>query len=761
MGERRAARFYSGVSLAALIAGTSWLSSAFAAGTDANPAGAQDGNTIEEVVVTARKRSELEQSSPVTLQAFSQQKIAELNITDFEDYARFAPSISYNSSGPGQDTIVIRGVAASTGNRAGESPAALYLDEQPLTSNALMPDPRIVDVERIEVLPGPQGTLYGASSQSGTVRILTNKPNLDSFEGMAQVTGSTTEHGSGSYDINGMVNVPIVDDKLAIRISGFDSEYGGFIDNVPGTTPGGTHNNDAIAKDDVNLERQKGIRAAVRWEISSRVTFTGSYTFQDTDQHGPSSYDPAVGDLETVRFFKEFFKDDWQQFAATIDADLGFADLVATSAYYTRHIHNISDNTAYMQFLTHLAKSNPTYYSFYNFGPDPLGYYDFRLKEHRFTDEVRLSSKPGSRWNWIVGAFYQEMKEHTLANAHIINYEDTPSYASVAAYLSKPTDVYFHQQVVYDRSQVAFFGELSYDITDQLTATIGSRYFIASNDGEIDTQIPEGLPVEHSPLKAPQTGYTPKAELSYKINDDALVYALYSQGYRLGGANRDKPGLAVPLQYQPDKLTNYELGAKTEWFDNRLLVNLSAYWMHWDNFQLNIRNPNPATYYFVTANVGQAEIKGIELETEAHPIDHLTIGAAGTVLNSALSKPAPFLDNAPAGTRLPVTPELKYSLYVDYRFPLALIGAQGYVRADVSHTGDSTNNVDPTMAMVLPAYTTVNFQTGFDRDNFTLNLFANNLFDERAITFINPEVYDHTQTPIRPREIGITITQHF
>ncbi len=739
------------VSFAALIAATSLRAA------DA-PVTASDG--VEEVVVTARKRPEIAQDTPVTLQVFSDQKIKDLNLQKFDDYARFTPSVSFNEVGPGQTTLVIRGIAASTADRTLESPAALYLDEQPITAHGLMPDPHLLDIERIEVLPGPQGTLFGASSESGTVRIITNKPELDSFDGSLEATGTSVAHGGLGYDINGTLNIPLVENKLALRIVAFNTTTPGFIDNIPGTTPGGTNSNAAIAKKDVNAERESGIRAELKWQIDSKISVTGSYIFQNTIQAGPSSFDPTVGDLKTVRFYDEFFKDKWEQYALTLNADVGFADVVATTGYFRRYINSIADNTAYMQYLTGLAKADPAYDSFYNFGPDPKGYYDYHLKNERFSNEVRLTSKSGSRFSWIVGAFYENDRTSTLSNSHINDYENTPSYASVAAYLPAPTDVYFRQAVTYDRSQIAVFGEFSYEITDQLTATIGGRYFKAHNNGHIYTEIPEALPIEDSLLHAPQNGETPKVELSYKLSPTALFYALYSEGFRVGGANRQKPNLAVPVQYGPDHLYNYEIGSKTEWFDNRLELNLSAYWMEWKNFQLSILNPNPATFYYVVANVGQAQSKGVEAQFEARPIPEVTVGGGATYLDATLTQPSSFVE-APAGSRLPVTPNYKFSLYAEYDFPIAWIAAAGHLRGDVSRTGGSVNDIDPVGVGHLPAYTTANFQIGAETDAWGINLFLNNAFDERAVLYLSPAGYEHQETPNQPRTIGLTVSRKF
>ena len=713
------------------------------------------------VIVTARKREETVQDVPASVQAFSQSTLEQLNVSKFEDYARFAPSISFNTSGPGQTKLVIRGVAESTGSSAGESSAGIYLDEQPITSNAQTPDVRIVDVERIEVLNGPQGTLYGASSQSGTLKIITNKPDASKFAARLEATGKSTEDGDPSYDLQGMVNAPIVEDKLAVRVVGFYGEEGGYVDNKLSPTPGETGDNSGIADENINSVTTYGGRAAARYTVNENWTVTASYAFQESDADGLSDYDPSVGDLQTVKFFKEFRDDSWNQAALTIDGDLGFADLVIAASHFRRDIDSLADNTAYMQFLSSEYGAVPGY-EFYDFGPDPLGFYDFRLREKRTALEARLASKDnGSRWSWIVGAFYETVEARTTANANIVDYPSTVSYGTVEAYLAEPTDVYFYQKVAYDQDQKAVFGEVSYRFTDTVTGTIGGRYFDANNDQSIYTELPKGLPVEDSVSPAPEDGFTPKFGLSWTPNDDILVYATYSQGFRLGGANRDKPGLAVPKQYDADKLTAYELGLKSTWFDKRLTFNTAAFMMSWDDFQLEVRNPAENTYFFVVANVGQAEIKGVEAEVHARLTDSFTVGAAGTLLSAELSEPSDFL-GAPKGARLPVTPEEKFSIYGEYRTPVEMLGGDVYVRADYSYTGDSVNNVDPAAAQTLDSYSLVNLQLGVERDDkWTANLFVNNVSDERGVTFISPQDFRNSVNVIRPREVGVTLSKSF
>lgn len=717
---------------------------------------------LSPVTVTAQKREEDLQDVAASVQAFDEAAIERLNISRFEDYARFAPSLSYATQGPGRTKLVIRGVAESSSSRSGESSAGIYLDEQPVTSNAQTPDVRIVDVERIEVLSGPQGTLYGASSQSGTLKIITNKPDPGVFEGSAEVTAKTLEEGGASYDLQAMVNLPLVADRLALRIVAFQGEEGGSVDNVPGLTPGGTLANTDAAGDDLDSIRTTGGRAALRLEAAPDWSLTASYAFQSSEADGLSDYDPLVGDLQTVKFFDEFYKDDWNQAALTAEGDLGFASLIVTASHFRRDIDSIADSTAYMQFLTGLAVADPVAYVAYDFGADPTGFYDFRLKERRSALEARLASRAdaGSRLNWLIGAFYETIEADTVAGANVRDYPLTPSFASYAAYLSAPTDIYFFQQVGYDQDQAAVFGEVSYRLTDQLTATIGARYFDANNDLRIATEIPQGLPIEQSDAPAPESGFTPKLNLAWTPGEDLLAYATYSQGFRLGGANRDRENLAVPKQYDADKLTNYELGLKAGLLGGRVQVNGAAFFMTWDDFQLEIRNPDPDTFYFVTANVGQAEISGAEIQVDARLTERLQAGLAGTLLSAQLSEPTAFLD-APAGARLPVTPEQKASVYGEYRWPLGRLSGEAYLRADYSYTGSSVNSIDQDSARELEAYSQVNLQAGLEFETWTLTVFANNLGDARGLTYLSPADYENSRTSIRPREFGVTLSKSF
>jgi len=741
---------------------------------------APDNGQVERVTVTARKRSEDQQDAPVSIQAISARKLEQFNADGFESYVRFTPSVSFVSQGPGQSKVVIRGVAESTGagDGGGRSSSALYLDEQPITVDGSSPDPRLVDIERIEVLSGPQGTLYGASSQSGTIRIITKKPDLQVFEGFLEATGKATEHGAPSYDLNGAINIPLIPDQLALRVVGYRAEDGGFIDNVVGTTPGGSKDNADVVAKDVNTSLTEGTRASLRWQVNPDWRATASYTFQDVNLDGRSDYDPTVGDLQAVRFFKETFADRWDQSALTVEGNLGFADLVVTGAYFNRKTSYLNDNTAYDQYLSTTSADFPLY----DFGADPTGSNLGETGDERKTFEARLTSNNKSRWAWIAGAFYQDSTNNFITDSRVTDFALTPGFANAQAELAlaalpalAPTDTYFYQVGRYEQQQFAVFGELSYNITESLTATVGGRWFTVDGDGRLQTQLPLGATdtlvdglgrpvttVETSTLPFKEQGFTPKLNLSWKADDDLLFYATYSQGFRLGGANRQRLGLAVPVQFNADKLFNYELGVKSQWLGGKLTVNAAAFKMSWEDFISDVRNPNPATFYFVTANAGQAEITGVEGEFAWRILDDVSVGGSATLLNAELSEPSDILaGGVPKGARLPVTPEFKFAFFGEHTFPLPGLQAEGYLRADYSYTGDSVNSIEPVTANLQHAYSITNVQVGMEKEAWRVNLFVNNVFDERAQLFINPNLFDARVTPNRPREVGLTVRRSF
>ncbi|HEY7841641.1 MAG TPA: TonB-dependent receptor plug domain-containing protein, partial [Gammaproteobacteria bacterium] len=289
---------------------------------------------IEEVFVTATKREASLQDIPVSVTAFGTEEIEKRGFDSFQDYAKYVPGLSFGKREPGGTSIVFRGVASSGLQYGARASSCVYLDEQPITASGRNPDPRLVDVERLEALRGPQGTLYGDSCQSGTLRIITNKPDPTEFDSWIEGTGSLVDGGDAGYDFSGMVNFPL-GENFAIRLTGFRAEEAGFIDNVLSPSPGGTYDNSAFTGDDVNDATYTGGRAAASWTPTDSIVVDASAMFQETDLDGfgDMTLDSVAGDLEQVRFNNEEQNDQWYQLGLTITADTGWGELVVTGAY--------------------------------------------------------------------------------------------------------------------------------------------------------------------------------------------------------------------------------------------------------------------------------------------------------------------------------------------------------------------------------------------------------------------------------------------
>ncbi len=362
---------------------------------------------LEEITVTARKREESLIDIPQEIQAISQRELERANLDSIDDYARFVPGLSYNSTTPGRGSIYFRGVADDSASFIADSSAAIYLDEQPLTQSALTPEVRLVDIERIEALPGPQGTLYGSSSESGTLRYITNKPDPAAFESVVNVDVSSVQDGDQGYDVSGVLNLP-VSQNIAIRLVGFSARDAGFIDNVLGTSLGGTFDNADVVGKDINSVDYTGGRAAMRWLINDAWTVDAGFVYQKMKAHTYSEDNVLRSGrtLEVVRFLDETRDDEWGQVSLTLQGDLGWAKFTSATSYFTRSIAYHQDNTDYTFYLSqNLGATNPIY----DLGPDPRGLgWDDLDSEQRVAQEFRLQGAT-SRMTWLAGLFYERI----------------------------------------------------------------------------------------------------------------------------------------------------------------------------------------------------------------------------------------------------------------------------------------------------------------------------------------------------------------
>ncbi len=835
---------------------------------------------IEEMIVTARKRTESVQDIPASIQALSAEQIKNMGANTIADYGRFIPSVNVVSKGSGVATIVFRGATTDGGGSyVAQTTSSVYLDEFSVTSTGEQPSIRMVDIARIEALSGPQGTIYGSDAQAGTMRIVTNKPVMNKFEAVVDVSLRTMSEGEGSYDGSIVLNIPLVEDKLALRLVGFNAKDGGYIDNVFGHTPDtavitdvwfgglpadyGRLDNAGTVEKNWNDSKVTGWRAALRWEINDNWAATVTALYQDTDSGAYGDYDPFVGDLKTVRFFDEFREDEYNMYSLVIEGDLGFAQLVSATSYYDRDIKQTIDNTVYHHYwsaayctlyVTDYTARAPYYFPYYTpyvvpdgsgvvlspqycnaptIGGDYLSAYEIPGQQDRFTQEIRLSSQ-GDTVDWIVGLYYEDSNNSWQANfAYPTSnaYQDTVSldawelwYGQTQAYRDgDPSEIYdpaarqllpqarahWYSQTSTDWDQKALFGEVTWYATDALDLTVGGRYFDRKNDNfyfveHPDTRLLDEYVDGSSPLslKGDETEFVPKVSVAYNLDSDTMIYGLWTEGYRPGGTNRSRGDPFFPNTYFADKMTNWETGFKTTLADGSIRLNITAFYMDWEDYQLELVDPSQNTcpdtgpaviaticgqpWQNIVANAGDAHIMGATVEFDWAVSDSFIVGMNAEWLeaetDTTLDLNGDGEINVRKGNRLPIVPELKASAWATYYWPMEMIDGDGFVRLQWSYTGDSNNILEPNPVdnsnsnpqFNNASYNIGDLRVGVEGPTWEVSVFINNLTDERAQYSHEWGIYEFGQGNLaegrsnvariytnRPREMGIRFIKHF
>jgi len=763
---------------------------------------------LEEIVVTAQKRTEDLQSVPLSIQAFSTQRLQELNVQRFDDYVRFLPSVSYQTAGPGFAQVYMRGVASGgDGNHSGSLPSVgIYLDEQPITTIQGALDVHLYDIQRVEALAGPQGTLYGASSQAGTLRIITNKPDASAFDASYGLEVNSVDGGGMGYLAEGMVNLPI-NDRSAVRLVGWHRHDAGYIDNVyrERTFPTSqiTANNAGFVDDNYNDADTTGARAALRLDLTDNWTITPQLMAQKQEANGSWAYDTTVGKMKLAHGYPETSDDRWTQAALTVEGKVANLDLIYAGSYLKRDVDTESDYSDYSYWYDTLYGYGSYWYDDNGDLIDPSQYIQGKDRYNRYTHELRVTSDPSNRYRFVAGVFLQR-QEHDIQQRYKIN--GLGDQISVTGW---DDTLWLTKQLRVDKD-FAVFGEFTFDFTDKLSGTAGLRYFESDNSlkgffgfsdgyssktgeaacpgGDADA-APDfnGAPCKVFDKTTKEDGVTPRVNLTYKFTDDAMVYATYSEGFRPGGINRR--GTLPP--YQADWLTNYELGWKTTWFDNRVRFNGAVFTQTWDDFQFALLGAQGLTEI---NNAGSAKIDGIEMDVSWAVTDQLGISAGMAYLNSELTdnfcgfvnengnpetrNNCPSLDDAgntvfsdpqaPKGTELPVTPKLKANATVRYKFDVATFDS--YVQGAVVYSDERRTDlriVENDIIGNMPAYTVADFSAGFGKNGWNVELFLTNAFNELAQVsrfaqcaeaVCGSEVY---VVPQRPRTIGIKFSQEF
>lgn len=768
---------------------------------------------LEEVYVTATLRETTLQVVPQSISAFTSVDIERHNLQNLEDVVRALPSLGLVNSQPGRNDLVYRGISSGSGEYYTDTQVGVYLDETSISLISQQPFPRMVDIERLESLPGPQGTLFGAASQTGTLRIITNKPNTDGVSGEIFGSLATTKGGDPSYEANGWVNIPL-GDSFALRGVAYYVQEGGYIDNVLAHTfrgptesgPDFATTNAAIVEDDYNEFELTGGRITALWNLSDELSVTLAVISESSTADGAWESDPSIGDFEVARFFDEYREDDWTNVGLTIQADLGFAAFTSNTSYFDRKIVYEWDNMYYEQY----KDSYYGYYAYYGYGyPIYNSQYTFGRflndqNQDRFAQEFRLTSQSDSRLQWMAGLFYEDVHDDwyygsineqlmdTIAwdaaqyYAYYFNYYGNPVDYPVA-----PTNIGYSNRLDRDIEQTSVFGEISFDINDKWRLMGGGRWFEYDRYHFTQNQFPEGVPpwgsedtdgIYISESKTSDTLW--KFSAQYQFDENKMVYFLYSQGFRLGGSNSLRAantGL-VPLEYNPDYLDNYELGVKTQWLDNRLLLNATLFYMDWQEYQEN--STVDVWWLRGTLNAADADVTGIEIQGTYLFTENLSMDYSFTFADPKWSENFVFPcdcndpDVIEKGMPLPTSPKRKGFLAFDWNFPGAFGTDSMFLRYDISFQSKTWNNltsiIDEDETGIMDSWNLSNLQLGAHlRNDWTVNLVVRNLFDQKATTviwngFVN-DVSDWFETDFnknkrvynRPRTFGLQVRKRW
>jgi iron complex outermembrane receptor protein len=765
---------------------------------EASPA---SGGGLQEVVVTARKVEENLQTVPISIDVYTQKDLSNLAITNMDDYLQKVPSISYISTGPGTQLFVMRGVSdGSNPNYANTSSTGFFVDDMSMSYGGAQPDLHLYDIERIEILNGPQGTTYGAGAMSGAIRYITNKPDVKDFSAGVDLDGGKIHGGQNNQTYEGFVNIPAIPGILGFRASVFSVDNGGFIDNALVTRTwvnGAVSNNAEWAGNDYNRENIEGGRAALKAVFSEGWSALLTYAFQRQHTNGAWDEDPTLAPRTVERFGPEsnLFESNMVDFH--VDGDVGIGDLVYAGTYWNQERRQWDEYSQYEQNFNEGAPGggfpgtqegytclNDPYYGTgpYTGCKPALQYYSYNIDPQRWSNELRLSSKAGGRWHWLAGLYWERTTDHNYNNTYYmpgLQYQGAAFQKTLASYyLTQPTlppGVWYTYTETSWILQTTEFANINFDVTDKLNVEAGVVHF---HDSEAyDTPILGFAYAPNTPSYFTSSSHKVdgKAGVSYRFTDHVMMYADWAQGFRPGGSNSGLPSgpdgcyaSGVPQLYNPDTLNNYEIGWKTTSLENRLLWNGAAYYMDWKDLQALIYNALVCPSSSYNINVGQARIYGAESNIDYRITDDLTLQASVDYTQASVtSTVTPAYQNY-VGERLPFAPYFSWSWNARYEHPLQQ-NLRGYLQFDMAHKGDMYNGLNPNdpntglPRILQPSYTLMNLRLGLNPPNerWLAEFYITNLTDKNAIVYSNTGNYDLRETTNEPRVFGIRVNYRF
>jgi iron complex outermembrane receptor protein len=735
---------------------------------------------LEEVVVTAQKRESTVQATPISITAITGQDLQDRGITDISSIVQSVPGVSMRSSGPGQTELEMRGMSSAGGN---SSTVGFYLGDIPLTAPAsaqngkVVIDPDLYDLNRVEVLRGPQGTLYGSGSMGGTIKLVPNAPDPKAFDASAEtILGHTSGGNTLNNDENFMLNLPL-SDTAAVRIVGSQEHLSGWIDrkviaqpDFPAPINATTRGNVAAAPvetnfRDVNDEVLTSARIAVLLEATDRLSISPSFMYQRITQDGLSLIDTPPGTNNQYQPFNspEPFLDRIDIGGLNVQYHFDIADLTSTTSFWTRDENLRQDGTEELGY----ALGVPLYAAQGGVGQNfPTSLEDDKSKQ--YSEEIRLTSAGNTDFKWLVGYFYQDFQSD-FDEFVLTPFTQVPGTITDAFTQIQPTKIL----------QNSFFGEVSYTFLQQFTVTAGLRRFYYH--GTVNTAVSGYLSSSGGPnnnyysTSERDSGVTPKLNLSYQVDPDLMVYTTASQGFRPGGGNQPIPTSGVlgdkclanlqaigltsaPLGFNPDKVWSYELGEKFRDSEGRVTVNAAAYFENWQHIQQNI--PLDCGFPF-TGNAGDAHIYGTELEISTLITSGLVFSVNGSWLHAeyiANAVPATTIDD-----RVQEVPEVTASGSLAYRHPIN--DSLSFIsRIDNNYVG---SRIDTTaQANYLPSYDLTNIRAGVEADHWKAELFVNNVTNRVALLSNSPAInvaiptFNRTSME-QPLTFGIDLSYHF
>ncbi len=766
-GARRA-MLIAGVAGASLMAGMP----CFAADADTPPNASTA--TLDEVVVTADKMSSTTVlQAPMAIQAISGDALQKQGVAGFMDVAGQIPGLSVEDLGPGDRKYVIRGISST-----GDSTTGVYYDEAVISgSNAndgggLQSDIRLYDLDHVEVLRGPQGTLYGASSESGTIRFITKKPNLTDVGGYLTGEASDTSHGSGNYDLNGALNLPIIAGKAALRTVVWGINDSGYIDQI--RVGAASANPQGLVKG-VNWDSVLGGRATLRIQPIDGLTVDASFTRQSDEWGGSSRYTPGgvtafpiAGapviqgcDLCNTDNSRSPGHDELAVYSLTVNYKAPYGALTATTNQYNRIFQYNIDQTPILESIG---------------VPLPGEAYE-TISRKLNSSEIRFASAFDFPVNFVVGAY----RQHETADLNIAFLATNGEGAAVGAFSPLASEdallypgvgtTFFGRTDDRNNTEYAGFGEVTWSVTSRLKLIAGMRYFTETLEGVQQTTHPFAAgpvlpPISDFGQSASKT--TSKFNASYEFNDDLLVYVSAAQGFRAGGLNPPAAVVTtvpIPASFAPDSLWDYEVGVKGRLFEHLLEYQVDAYWIDWKNIQVPEVSPPSQNY---TGNAGNAVAKGVEFEFTARPIEHLTANFSGSFQDAHLTTGATAAQLAidptlgRAGNQLPDVARFQSALGLNYTAPIAADWT-GTLAADITYRdkADVYFSGNP-FNFELNAYTLVNLRAQVSTGPWTETLFVRNVGDERPqISGINSAQDPHALLTVQPRTVGVSFTRTF